>query len=251
MNVFMQLLIVCPLVFLSGFVDSIAGGGGLISIPAYMLAGFPVHYAIGTNKLSSAMGTILTTYKFARKGFIKLNQVVFTIIFACLGSSIGARIALLTDDKIFKILMLFILPVTAFYVFKTKNLEVKEEAYSKKKTILISLPISFFVGMYDGFYGPGTGTFLILLLTGVARLSLNESAGITKAINLTTNLTALTIFFINGKVLVPIGLIVGVFSILGNYLGSKVFISKGSKSVRPIILVVLVLFYIKIIGEFL
>lgn len=249
MTTFMRFLIVCPLVFLAGFVDSIAGGGGLISLPAYMLAGFPVHFAIGTNKLSSAMGTILTTYRFAKKGFIKLNHAIFTIIFALLGSSIGAKLALLTDDRIFKILMLFILPITAFYVFKTKDLEGGGDAYSVKKTILISIPISFFVGMYDGFYGPGTGTFLILLLTGVAKMSLNSSAGITKAINLTTNLTALTIFFLNGKVLIPLGLVAGLFSILGNYLGTKVFITNGSKSVRPIILIVLALFYIKIISE--
>ncbi len=249
MSVFLQYLIVCPLVFLAGFVDSIAGGGGLISLPAYMFAGFPVHNAIGTNKLSSGMGATLATYKFYKKGYIEIKHAIYTIIFALFGSSIGAKIALLTNDRVFKILMLFILPVTAFYVFKAKDLTGGGDEYSTRKTILISLPIAFFVGMYDGFYGPGTGTFLILLLTGVAKMSLTSSAGITKAINLTTNITALVIFFINGKVLIPLGLTAGLFSIAGNYFGTKLFITKGSKSVRPIILVVLTLFFIKIIFE--
>lgn len=249
MSTIMQFIIVCPLVFLAGFVDSIAGGGGLISLPAYMFAGLPVHYAIGTNKLSSGMGAAVATYRFAKKGFIKLNHAFFTVICALIGSSIGAKIALLTDDKKFKIIMLFLIPVVAFYVFKSKDLEGGGDIYSEKKTILISLPIAFFIGIYDGFYGPGTGTFLILLLTGVAKMSLTSAAGITKAINLTTNIAALTVFFLSGKVIVILGLVAGIFSILGNYIGTKVFISKGAKSVRPIILVVLVLFYIKIISE--
>lgn len=249
MSIIMQYLIVCPLVFLAGFVDSIAGGGGLISLPAYMFAGLPVHFAIGTNKLSSAMGATLATYKFAKKGYIKLKQALFTIIFALAGSSIGAKIALLTDDKKFKILMMFLIPIIAFYVFRNKDLTGGGDKYSEKKTILISLPIAFIVGIYDGFYGPGTGTFLILLLTGIAKMSLTSSAGITKVINLSTNIAALSVFFLNGKVLIPLGLTAGIFSILGNYLGTRVFISKGSKSVRPIILVVLILFYIKIISE--
>lgn len=244
-----QYLIVCPLVMLAGFVDAIAGGGGLISLPAYMIAGVPVHSAIGTNKLSSAMGTTLTTVRFARNGFIELKQAACCVVFALAGSSLGANIALIIDDHIFKIIMLFLLPATAFYVTKSRNLGEKDRGYTHTKKILISMPIAFVIGIYDGFYGPGTGTFLILLLTGVASMSLQSAAGITKAINLATNVAALTVFIFNGKVEFQLGLIAGLFGIAGNYLGSKAFINKGNKFVRPLMIVILSIFFIKVILE--
>lgn len=116
-------LIVCPLVFLGGFVDAIAGGGGLISLPAYLIAGLPVHASIGTNKISSAMGTTLTTFRFWRKGYVRAKLSLLCALFALVGSTCGANLALLVDDQIFKILLLFILPLTALYVFKSKSME--------------------------------------------------------------------------------------------------------------------------------
>ncbi|MGL6106493.1 sulfite exporter TauE/SafE family protein, partial [Romboutsia sp.] len=127
--------------------------------------------------------------------------------------------------------------------------ENEVEDFSSKKTFYYSLPISFFIGMYDGFYGPGTGTFLILLLTGVAHMKLNEAAGITKVINLTTNITSLVIYLLNGKVLIVVGVVAGCFGVLGNYLGTKYFSDKGAKGVKPIILVVLSIFFIKLLIE--
>ena len=220
-------------------------------MPAYMFAGLPVHLAIGTNKMSSSMGTSIATYKFAKNGFIKLKFVVFPLLFAIAGSSIGAQIALITNDRMFKFIMLVMLPVIAFYVLKTKDLSGGGDIYSVKKTIILTIPVSFFVGIYDGFYGPGTGTFLILLLTGFAKINLNYAAGVTKAINLTTNIAAIAVYLSNDKVIIPLGLAAGMFSIAGNYLGSSMFIKKGSKTVRPIILVVLMLFFIKLIFELL
>ena len=87
-------LIVCPLVFLAGYIDAVAGGGGLVSLPAYLISGLPAHYAIATNKLSSAMGTTLTTIRYARDGFIPWKQAIFCVIFALIGSSCGAELAL-------------------------------------------------------------------------------------------------------------------------------------------------------------
>lgn len=249
-------LIVCPLVFLGGFVDAIAGGGGFISLPAYIISGIPVHASIGTNKLSSAMGTSLATYRFAKKGYIKLKIAVYCVIFALVGSYTGAKTALLIHAEIFKIIMLIILPLTSIYVFFKKDLikdveEDDEEDFSSKKTFYYSLAISFFLGIYDGLYGPGTGTFLILLLTGVAHMKLNEAAGITKVINLTTNVTSLVVYLMNGKVLVVLGLVAGCFGILGNYLGTKYFSDKGASGVKPIILIVLSIFFVKLLFEIL
>ncbi len=242
-------LIVCPLVFLGGFVDAIAGGGGLISLPAYMIAGFPPHFAIGTNKLSAGMGTLVSTYRFGRSGNIPWKSAIPCVVMAVVGSAAGARLALLVDADVFKIIMLVIIPVTAYYVFKTKNLDVEREPLSEGSTIFRACLAALVIGVYDGFYGPGTGTFLILLLTSFARFSLGNANGTAKAINLTTNITSLVVYLMNAKVMIPLGLVAGVFGIIGNYIGVSFFNEKGSKAVKPIMIVVLTLFFIRVITE--
>lgn len=245
----MQFFIVCPMVFLAGFVDAVAGGGGLISLPAYIFAGLPVHNAIATNKMSSCMGTSLATYKLGRSGYIPFKKVPFCVISAFIGSACGARIALLVTDYYFKLLMLVILPICAGYVMFGKGLASDKEPFSFVKTTVLSTLIAFFVGIYDGFYGPGTGTFLILLLTGIAHVSLHEANGFAKVINLTTNIASLTVYLLSGKVIILLGLAAGCFNIAGNYLGVTYFTKGGAKSTRPIMFIVLTLFFIKIISE--
>ena len=236
----MHFLIVCPLVFLAGFVDAVAGGGGLISLPAYMIAGLPVHFAIGTNKLSSGMGTTLATARFAKNGYIAWKNALLCIVTALIGSSLGAKLALQLDDYYFKRLILVILPCTALYLTFGKPFVGEKESFPVRKMILFS-----------ALYGPGTGTFLLLLLTGIAHMGLKEANGITKAINLTTNLTALAVYLMNGKVIFLLGLIAGIFSIAGNYLGTRCFDKGGAKFVKPLMMVVLVIFFIKTLSEIL
>jgi hypothetical protein len=243
-------LIVCPLVFLGGFVDAVAGGGGLISLPAYLIAGLPAHYAIGTNKISSAMGTTLTTWKFWKAGYIQLKLSLLCAVFALVGSTCGANLALLVDDHVFKIILLFILPLTALYVFKSKAIDTAgKDPLSPGKTAAIAGALALVIGVYDGFYGPGTGTFLLLLLTGLAHMDLNSAAGTTKVINLSTNIAALVTYLINGKIYLALGLVAGIFGIAGNYLGSRTFTKNGSKIVKPLIGVVLAIFFVRILWD--
>ena len=244
-------LIVCPLVFLGGFVDAVAGGGGLISLPAYMIAGLPVHSAIATNKLSSAMGTSVATFRLAKARYIPWKKAVFCIIAALIGSNIGAHLALMVDAELFKRLMLVILPLTALYLLRTRSLEDVGEEYPVTKTVLLASGIALVIGMYDGFYGPGTGTFLILLLTRLAHFRLGEANGVSKSINLTTNLTSLAVYLINGKVILLLGLVAGLCGIAGNYIGITFFKSKGGQAVRPLMLIVLTIFFIRILSEIL
>ena len=124
------------------------------------------------------MGTTTATYRFAREGYINFRMAVFAVVFALAGSYTGAHISLLISNESFKILMLFILPVTAWFVLRTKNFDVEREPYSFRKTCALSCVIAFVIGVYDGFYGPGTGTFLILLLTSVAHLTLHVAGGV-------------------------------------------------------------------------
>ena len=246
-----QLFIICPLIFIGGIIDAVGGGGGLITLPAYLIAGFPVHYAIATNKLSSPIGTSIAFTKFLLDGYMPLKLSACGIIFALLGSSLGAKTALLISADVFKILMLAILPVTALYVFKSQNL-LKEERESEpvtSKTFIICALVAFFLGFYDGFYGPGAGTFMLLLMAGAARLSVQKANGVTKAINFATNIAALAVYFMNGKVILAVGITAGLFSMAGNYIGAKFFEKGGSRAVRPVILAVLGLFFVRVIYD--
>ena len=162
-----QYLIVCPLVFLAGFVDSIAGGGGLISLPAYLAAGVPPHLALGTNKMGSTMGTVISTARFAKSGYIKWKLSLFAAACAIAGSIIiGSNLSLLASEKFLKGMMLFALPVVAFYVLKNKDMGDNKNTGSltEKQMMLISMAAALVIGTYDGFYGPGTGTFLLFLI---------------------------------------------------------------------------------------
>ena len=247
---FLPYLIVCPLVFLAGFIDAIAGGGGLISLPAYMLAGLPPHIAIGTNKLSSAVGTTVATAQYISKGFMVWRLAVPAIVFSLIGANIGSNLTLLVPENAFLIIMLIALPVIAIYVFTHKSLSNPFEPEITTRVWVVVLGSAFFIGMYDGFYGPGTGTFLMLLLTGAAHLTTRQAAGITKAINLSSNVMSLTVFLINGTVLLPLGLTAALFSIAGNYLGARSFIKKGDAIARPAIITVISIFIIKVIYEY-
>jgi len=244
-------LIVCPLVFIAGFIDAIAGGGGLISLPAYLITGMPVTVCLGTNKMSSAMGTTISTVKYARKGFVPWRIALFCIPCAFAGSGIGSNIALRIDDNIFKIIMLFILPLTGIYVLTKKELTPSGDELPYVKSVFVSMLVAFVVGIYDGFYGPGTGTFLILLLTALSRLSLSKANGLTKTINLSTNIAALTVFIINGQVMFPLGIIAGLCNVAGNYLGAGRFEKGGIRWTRPLMIVVLSVFFIKVLMEIL
>lgn len=241
--------VVCPLVFLAGYVDSIAGGGGLISLPAYMLAGLPAHTAIATNKLSSTLGTSVAAIRYAKQGYVPWKLSLFCAAFAFLGSNLGARLSLVLDETILKIVMLAVLPAAAAVVFKSKALVTEREALPVKKTFLLSGAVSLVIGIYDGLYGPGTGTFLLLFLTLASHLKLTEANGVTKIINLSSNAAALTVFLLNRAALMPLGLTAAVFNMAGNFFGSRTFSRKGSKIVKPVMLTVLGVFLVKLIWE--
>jgi len=230
-----EFFIVCPLVFLAGFVDAIAGGGGLISLPAYMFAGVPVHNAIATNKLSSATGTAVSTWHLVKSRCVDLFLVPGTVACAFVGSIAGANLALIISDKVLKTVLVFVLK------------PVIPEGFTRKKQYLIMAACSFVIGIYDGFYGPGTGTFLLLTFTKLGKLDIEKATGNVKVVNLTSNISALITFVLAGKILWVLGLSASIFSIAGHYLGAHMVVKNGVKVIKPIILLVLVLLMIKII----
>lgn len=196
------------------------------------------------------MGTSIATWQYARNGYIHWKQIIIAIPSTFIGAYIGSNLALLVPEQKFMMLMLVILPFTAAYIlFRKKALIGNNTPYSIRKTAFIICILSCIIGMYDGFYGPGTGTFLMITLTSIAHVKLNDAAGITKTVNLTSNVTALAVFLFNGVVWMQLGLVAALFSIVGNYLGAKFFTNKGTQIVRPVILLVLTIFLLKIIYD--
>ena len=244
----LSFLIVCPLLFLAGFVDSIGGGGGLISLPAYLLAGLPVHQAIATNKLSSTCGTSLSTGRFLRHGLINLKLAVPAALAAFAGSTLGAQLSLLVSENVMKYILFAVLPVAAFFVLNRHLFTDKGgDAVADRRTMIICVAAALLIGAYDGFYGPGTGTFLIIAFTVFARMSVSSQANV---INLTSNITSLVVFLLNGQVVFLLGLAGALCNMAGNWLGSGLALNKGTRIVRPVILGVLLLLFLKIIIGF-
>ena len=245
-------LIVCPMLFLAGLVDAIGGGGGLISLPAYLLAGVPIHRTIATNKLSSTCGTALATVRFVKEGLVNWRLAAPTIVFAMLGSSLGANLSMAAPEGVMETVLFIALPLVAFVVLNPKIFHdnEKSELVLNRKLYLIAVASAFVVGVYDGFYGPGTGTFLIIAFTVFAKLDIRTSNAQAKVINLTTNITSLVIFLMNGQAIIPLGLAAAVCNMAGNYVGAGLAMTKGSKITRPVIILVLGLLFLKVLGVF-
>lgn len=245
-------LIVCPFLFMAGLIDAIGGGGGLISLPTYLIAGLPPHAAIATNKMSSACGTSLATYRFIRNGLVNLKLAVPSVLAAVIGSSIGANLSLLINDEIMLYLMVGILPICAFLVLNKKLFHDggSDTVTLDKRTYITATTAALFIGMYDGFYGPGTGTFLIIAFTVFAKLSIKRANAQAKVINLTSNITSLIIFFLNGEVIITIGLAGAICNMIGGYIGAGLVMKNGAKIVKPSILFVLFLLALKVFGVY-
>ena len=242
-------LVVCPLLFLGGFVDSVAGGGGLITLPAYFLAGIPVHIAAGTNKLVNCLGSSTAAIQYLRSGKIRLPIALTAAAGALAGSTLGAQLALLLSERLLKGLMLIALPLVAVLLALKKDIGREGTgltARSPRRTAAISLAVGLVVGAYDGLIGPGTGTFLIMAFSAFLSLDLITASGCAKVVNASSNIAAAVIYLLHGKVLWSFLLPAAACCILGNFCGARCAIRGGSRRIRSMIFVVLILLFIKL-----
>ena len=250
-----QLLIICPFIFLAGFVDSIAGGGGVISLPTYLFAGLPAHLAAGTNKFAMCLGTTMASVNYLRAKKVHLQVALFSVVGAFIGSAIGARTALFVSEEVLKNIMLFVLPIIAVFmllkdkIFNRRRLKetalTEQISLSGKKVAVLSLVIGLVIGVYDGMIGPGTGTFLILAYSWFLGMDLVTGSGCAKLCNLASNVAALIVYLIGGKVVFAIGIPAAICAILGNFVGSKLAIKGGAKYIRIVMILVFVLLFVK------
>lgn len=240
-------LIVAVGVFLASFTDAIAGGGGIISVPTYLIAGLPAHYALGTNKLSAGLGTIASTGRFIKNGYVDWKLGIPAIALALVGSYFGTSLQLMIEEKYLQYLLLIVLPVVAFVVLRQRELPEEKGEIAPKKQMAIVCAASLVVGAYDGFYGPGTGTFLLLIFCNLAKMDVRTAAGNVKLVNLASNVGSLVTSLMSGKVFIALGLIGTVTSVLGHYIGSGLAIKNGSKIVKPTVVLVLILLAAKVV----
>ena len=246
-------LLVCVGTFLASFMDAIAGGGGIISVPTYLLAfhGLPTYYALGTNKLSAGIGAIFSALRFIRSGLVNWKLTAPAVALALLGSMSGTWLQHHTPDTILKYLLLIVLPVVAAVTLRTRSWPDEPGDISFRKQALIVWAASFIIGGYDGYYGPGTGTFMMLVFIRLAKMDTSHANGTAKVVNMTSNLGSLFTSLTSGYVYIGIGLISAVTSIIGAYLGAGLAIKNGSRIVRPTIILVLILLTLKVGSELL
>lgn len=238
-------------VFCASFMDAIGGGGGIISVPVYLLAGLPAHYALGTNKLSSCLGTVASTVRYIKNKYVDWGLAIPSILLALVGAHLGTSLQIVVNEDYLKYLLILVLPAVAVLLLRQKKFPEERGQIGLWPQRLIVWSASFVIGAYDGFYGPGTGTFLLLVFCNFAKMDLRTASGNVKLVNLSSNIGALVTSALAGKVLAPVGLIAAVFSIAGHYIGAGLTIKNGSKIVKPVIFVVLGLLAVKIILELL
>ena len=244
-------LIILPLIFFAGLVDAIAGGGGLISLPAYLIAGLPPHVALANNKMSSCFGTLFSTARYFKHGMIDVRVAVVGAVFALIGSNLGTLAVLKINPFFLNYLLVVLIPIITVFTFLNKGFGHKNTSgdFSLTYKILLASLAGLIIGFYDGFFGPGTGAFLILFFTLVLKYDFTVANGNTKVINLASNVASLATFIFNGKVLFLIGIPAALAGIAGNLIGSKIVVKKGNKVIRPIFLCVCILLFGKVVWD--
>jgi len=245
---FQMYLIVLPMVFLAALVDSIAGGGGLISLPAYTLVGLDYNIASGCNKFSAMFGTLVATIRYYRSGTLLLAPALCAAATALPGSWLGTRIAMALGTNIMNGVMVFAIPVVGVLVlFRSKKDDQGRPPMKHMK--LMCMIIGFVIGIYDGFFGPGTGTFLIILFTWITGMSMVSASATAKPVNLASNVASLITRIAAGNVLYALAIPAMFCSIAGGWIGSKLALKRGAKLIRFVMMGVLILLTVKLALE--
>lgn len=220
---------------LTGFIDAIAGGGGLIMMPALLSAGVPPINALATNKLQSMFGTATACSNYARKGLIDWRANLLTILLVFAGASAGVIAVQSIDTKLLSLIIPMLLVAVAVYVLISPRM-TDEDAHQRVSARGYA-PFGGIIGAYDGFFGPGTGSFFTASLVGLRGLGLTRAAALTKLFNLTSNVASVLFFAIGGKMFWLLGLSMAAGAMLGGWIGSHTAIRFGAQVIRPLLVI--------------
>lgn len=241
------------LVFLAGFVDSIAGGGGLITLPAYLAHGLNPALLLGTNKLSSSMGTAVAAAKMLKEARFGLDFLFILVVLAAGGSFLGASLISLVPPEAIRYLLIVLLPPVAVFLAARRHFGLADtsRAHSEAALLRRSGGLSFGVSFYDGLLGPGTGTFLAVGFARLCGYDLLRATALAKLLNLVSNVAALAAFLWLGAVDIKLGLAMGLAGMAGNYAGAHVALKRGGWVIRPMLLTVSAALLAKIVWDML
>ncbi|MBI4425556.1 MAG: TSUP family transporter [Elusimicrobia bacterium] len=236
-------------VFFAGVVDALAGGGGIITLPAYLAVGLPPALLLGTNKLASAIGTVASAARFWRQLRIPVRPFLPVLAASWLGSLAGARLVLHLDPAWLRPMVLVALPLLAAATYARPVWGETDASASLPPAALRnrSLGVGAAVGAYDGFFGPGTGTFFALALSRLCGYSLLGATARAKLLNLVSNVSALAAFLLAGRVDWRLGALMGVVSVAGHSVGAHLALRRGGAAIRPAIALVCSALFVKLL----
>lgn len=246
-----MLALVCFLIGMGAFVDAVAGGGGLISLPAYLFAGLPVHTAMGCNKFSASVGTTFAAASFLQGRALHLRTALLAAAGSFAGGTIASRLALLIPDSMLRLIVLIGVPTAAVVIFSQRKLpdDNRFETLPPRRAVVLAVVIGFLIGLWDGLVGPGTGTFAIIAFSMLMKFDLTTSSGNAKVLNLASNYASLLTFVRSGDVIYAVAIPAAVCGVIGSLLGSRMAIKGGAKMIRPMLLLVLALLLAKMAAD--
>ena len=218
---------------LSGFIDSIAGGGGLIMMPALLFAGVPPLNALGTNKLQSMFGTGIAYRNYARGGLVDWREHRWTIVAVFVGATAGVLLVQTISSDALRLIIPVLLLVMAAYTIVSPRMS--DEDANERLSTKAYRPVAAAIGLYDGFFGPGTGSFFATTLVALRGLGLTRATAQTKLFNLTSNVASVIFFAIGGRMWWALGLCMAVGAMTGGYLGSHTAMKFGARLIRPLL----------------
>jgi uncharacterized protein len=230
---------------LAGFVDAIAGGGGLITVPALLLAGLDPVTALATNKVQGTFGSGSATLAFARSGHIPKQGVALMVATTFMGAVGGVATVNYVPESFLRALLPVLLVAIALYFALKPNLR-EQDAHARMSVNLFAFTFAFLIGFYDGVFGPGTGSFFMLAFVSFLGFGLIKATAHTKLLNFTSNIASVLAFSIGGDILWKIGLLMGVGQFIGAQLGSHMAMRFGAKIIRPLLVVVCVALAIRL-----
>jgi uncharacterized membrane protein YfcA len=221
----------------AGFVDAIAGGGGMITVPALLAAGLPPVAALGTNKMQSVVGTFIAVLTYWRRGFVDLRSLIPPIAATFAGSLLGAMTVSAVDTSLLSVAVpVALIGIALYFLFAPKLSDADSTA---RLSFGPFVPVmGFAIGFYDGIFGPGTGSFFTIGFVLLFGLGLTRATGSTKVLNFTSNLAALAIFIPQGHVVWPVAVAMAIGQVVGGYVGARTGIRYGAKLIRPLVVVV-------------
>lgn len=234
--------------FLAGFVDSIAGGGALITVPALLLAGFPPVEMLGTNKMQSVFGSGSATLAYARGGHVNLRSQLPMAVMSGLGSAVGAMLTTFVPGDILKALLPILLIVIALYFLLKPNLGDSDK-HQRMTPFLFGVTLVPMIGFYDGIFGPGTGSFLMLAFVTLLGYGMLKATAHSKMLNFASNIGALVVFGLSGVIHLKVGLVMGMGQFLGAQAGSRLAMRSGAGLIRPLLVLGCVALAIKLLTD--